>query len=259
MRARCWRCGSTVDLWPGLCQQACRGCGVSYEERDGIFDLLPAGSRPTARDPFEGAYGEFYDNAMSDRRWLANLGSLAWATDMNAMFDSMQAGAGTDPGETVLDVPVGGGTTLTLGARVRGLLVGIDRSLAMLRRAARRRRAARLDSKALLLRGDACALPLANSSVDKALCFNGLHVIPDWPAALREISRVLKPGGPLVGATLVKDTPPPAAWSLMAVTLAGLARPPSSVDVIEQARSAGFKTWEQERSGAVLHFQGTAG
>jgi SAM-dependent methyltransferase len=258
MKVRCWCCGSMLDLSPRDTVPACSSCGHMYEERDGIFDFLPPGSRSSVSDPFESSYGEFYDAAMTQRRWIVDLGRLVWDSDMNVMLDSMAAGASSDPDETVLDVPVGGGTSLALGADIGGLLVGVDRSLPMLRRASRRRRTARLESKTLLLRGDACALPLSNGSVDRALCFNGLHIIKDRSTVLREISRVLKPGGHLVGSTLVTDTTLMSAWSLMAMTLAGIVNPPSSGELVEQGLSAGFASWEQERSGAILHFRATA-
>lgn len=38
-------------------------------------------------------------------------------------------------------------------------------------------------------------LPFTNTEFDMVLCFKVLHHIPDWPRALAEIGRVLKPGG----------------------------------------------------------------
>ena len=112
MKVRCWRCGSMLDLSPGDTVPACSSCGHMYEQRDGIFDFLPPGSRSPVSDPFESSYGEFYDAAMTQRRWIVDLGRLVWDSDMNVMLDSMAAGVSSDPDETVLDVPVGGGTSL---------------------------------------------------------------------------------------------------------------------------------------------------
>lgn len=39
------------------------------------------------------------------------------------------------------------------------------------------------------------ALPFAENTFDGVLCLNALHHLPDYGAALREIHRVLKPGG----------------------------------------------------------------
>lgn len=42
---------------------------------------------------------------------------------------------------------------------------------------------------------DAAALPLDNASVDLAVAFMSLHDVDDMPAAVREVARVLEPGG----------------------------------------------------------------
>jgi ubiquinone/menaquinone biosynthesis C-methylase UbiE len=50
----------------------------------------------------------------------------------------------------------------------------------------------------LSLAGLAEALPLASGSIDVAICFNALDHMQDPAAALREIQRVLRPGGTLL-------------------------------------------------------------
>jgi ubiquinone/menaquinone biosynthesis C-methylase UbiE len=88
-------------------------------------------------------------------------------------------------------VEVGCGTGHWLGefAGTVGTLIGIDLSWGMLQRA----RAA--VPSATLVRADAVLLPLAAVSVDRILCVNVLHHIPDAAAFLRECRRVLRPGG----------------------------------------------------------------
>ncbi len=51
----------------------------------------------------------------------------------------------------------------------------------------------------------ATALQLPSSSVDAILCQQGLPFIPDRPAALKEMARVLKPGG-VVGVSVWRST-----------------------------------------------------
>jgi SAM-dependent methyltransferase len=49
--------------------------------------------------------------------------------------------------------------------------------------------------------GDIQALPLADGSVDGALAMHMLYHVPDVPAAVRELRRVLRPGGVLMVST----------------------------------------------------------
>ncbi|MBQ6732054.1 MAG: class I SAM-dependent methyltransferase [Paludibacteraceae bacterium] len=50
---------------------------------------------------------------------------------------------------------------------------------------------------------DATALPYSASQFDVVLIANALHIMPNPTAALREISRVLKPDGILIAPTYV--------------------------------------------------------
>ena len=49
--------------------------------------------------------------------------------------------------------------------------------------------------------GDIAALPLADDAVDGALAMHMLYHVPDVPAAVRELRRVLRPGGVLMVST----------------------------------------------------------
>ncbi len=96
------------------------------------------------------------------------------------------------PSDLIADV--GGGTGIGAAAAVR--LYGcraliVDRSLPMLHRAAR-------SAPITLVAADAVHLPLREASVDGALCLDALHHMSPPAVALREMLRVLKPGGRLV-------------------------------------------------------------
>ena len=54
-------------------------------------------------------------------------------------------------------------------------------------------------------RGDATALPYDDDSFDAVVLITVLGEIPDQEAALREIARVLRPGGRLVVGELIGD------------------------------------------------------
>lgn len=52
---------------------------------------------------------------------------------------------------------------------------------------------------------DVCKMPFENEFFDIVVCLNGIHSFPDKSLALKEIYRVLKPGGKLIGCVYIKD------------------------------------------------------
>jgi SAM-dependent methyltransferase len=232
--------------------------GHRFMAIDGYFDLWPTGKPPPPVDWFATPYGLIYDAAIKER-WLARLmGRLGWGADMGKMFDMMDAGVKVDPGQVVLDVPVGGAPPLRAAAgRMRGIYVGLDLSPEMLRRAARERAAENLKN-VILARADAMRLPIGNTAVDRVLCFNGLHVLPDKPAVMAEFHRVLKPGGQLWGNVVIASTTPGGMLARPWFSQGWLFFHPAVADELEElARASGFGTWEQEVEGSMLFFRGT--
>jgi len=99
------------------------------------------------------------------------------------------------PRDTVLDVATGtGAVARELLARKRCTVVGLDQSPEMLAEARRR-----LPESVTLLEGRAEALPFPDGAFD-ALTFTYLLRYVDDPAAvLRELARVVRPGGTMAG------------------------------------------------------------
>lgn len=107
------------------------------------------------------------------------------------------------PRPAVLDVGCGTGINLIEIARALGpckQLVGVDLSPGMLDVARRKAAAAGLDASFSV--GDAESLDLPDASFDLVVCNSAYHWFPDRARAIAELTRVLRPGGQLLLATL---------------------------------------------------------
>jgi demethylmenaquinone methyltransferase / 2-methoxy-6-polyprenyl-1,4-benzoquinol methylase len=95
------------------------------------------------------------------------------------------------PGDRVLDACCGTGDLAVACARAGGKVTGLDFSDRMLDRA--RRKAPELE----WVSGDLLALPFADASFDGATVGFGVRNVEELELALRELRRVLQPGGRL--------------------------------------------------------------
>jgi SAM-dependent methyltransferase len=96
-------------------------------------------------------------------------------------------------GLRVLEIGVGPGTDYVQWLRNGASAVGVDMSPGSLAEARSRVEAEGLAGE--LLQADAERLEFPDESFDVVYSYGVLHVSPDTPAAIREVHRVLKPGG----------------------------------------------------------------
>jgi demethylmenaquinone methyltransferase/2-methoxy-6-polyprenyl-1,4-benzoquinol methylase len=122
-----------------------------------------------------------------DRRWR------------KAVLDAV----GARPGERVLDLAAGTGTSSVPFAEAGALVVPCDFSLGML--AVGKRARPQLPFTA----GDATRLPFGDDTFDAVTISFGLRNVVDPGAGLREMLRVTKPGGRLVVCEFSHPTWPP--------------------------------------------------
>lgn len=102
------------------------------------------------------------------------------------------ARAAVQPGERVLDLACGTGDLAFAAAEQGGRVVGLDITHRMLQLASRK------SSAAAFVAGDMTHLPCAAHAFDVVTTGYGLRNVPDLPAAIDEIARVLRPGGRLL-------------------------------------------------------------
>lgn len=99
----------------------------------------------------------------------------------------------------VLDLCTGtGDLALAAVARARGAsVIGVDFAAEMLRLGLTKVRAASLESRIRLVRGDAARIPVGDATCDAATIGFGIRNVAEPARALAEIARVVKPGGRL--------------------------------------------------------------
>lgn len=120
------------------------------------------------------------------------------------MIDRLQIGAG----QHVLDVGCGvGGPALRLARAANCTVVGITVSQSQVQQATQLAQTEGLGDKVEFRHADAMTLPFDDASFDGAWAFESLFHMPDRLHVLREIARVLRPGGRLVLTDTVEVFP----------------------------------------------------
>lgn len=122
--------------------------------------------------------------------------TLSW----DYLFDFSVAGGllAPRPDDLILDFAAGTCWATELLGRLGVRTVSVDLSLEMMRRGRQRlaadsRLVFRDEAAFIVARGQ--ALPFRDGTFDGVLCLNALHHLPSYAVALKEIHRVLKPGG----------------------------------------------------------------
>lgn len=136
-----------------------------------------------------GFFGKFIGNRMAkgnvyDARWTVSLLDI-------------------QPGDRILEIGFGPGvsTQIASGKACKGFVAGIDHSRIMVQAASQRNAAAIRSGLMELKHGDVSALPYPDESFDTAFSLHSIYFWPNPVDCLKELRRVLKPGG-LLGITI---------------------------------------------------------
>lgn len=106
-----------------------------------------------------------------------------------------------------LDVCTGSGELALEVARcpTAAPVVGVDLAAPMLDRARAKARRRQMDGRVLFLQGEALNLPFSDAAFACATCGFSLRNMPDLPQALKEMVRVVRPGGRVVTLEMVPE------------------------------------------------------
>lgn len=129
------------------------------------------------------------------------LEDIAATTTIQSAIERAVALMRPQPGDRVLDIGCGTGVLFpplakALGAR--GQITGLDHGVGFLNDARERADQGGFGDRVRLIRGDAHALPFADGAFDAAHSERVLMHLRDPDAALRELRRVVRPGGWIV-------------------------------------------------------------
>jgi len=149
----------------------------------------------------EAGQAEFYDERYYGPEELRR--RAARERYMQRFAEQWLAALELAPDSRYLDLSCGDMQMLASAAAVTQHVCGVDVSLAALT-AGRERHGAMA-----VVRGDALRLPFSDDSFDRLSCIGSLEHYPDASAALREIRRVVAPGG------RVLFTVPNARWPFL--------------------------------------------
>lgn len=158
------------------------------------------------------------------------------------VFEHGRAAVSAAPRAPILDMPVGTGYfAAEMAALHDHIVVGVDIARGMVERAAEMARARGL-ANLVALQGDAHALPFSDGAFQAVVCSNGLQVIPGLSGAVRELVRVLAPGGMLFCSVLTAPLPMPGPRDSLPTVL----RP--GRDVARAFEQAGLEILTLERA-----------
>lgn len=190
---RCPVCSDTVlaESSEGL---ICNRCHALFPLKNGIVDMLPNEAEEVIT-PFQRLMQTPAIVSVYEGMWRRIGYYLASSRSFASELETVLRIASTRGNDGALDVACGTGVfTRPLARSKPGLVVGLDLSWPMLRHA--RRLVAREGlSNVLFVRATAFRMPFRDSAFAFVNCCGALHLFDRPDDALKEIRRVLSPGG----------------------------------------------------------------
>jgi SAM-dependent methyltransferase len=175
------------------------------------------------------------------------LASIPAEANMGLSCGNPTATANLRPGEVVVDLGSGGGLDVFLAARKvgpTGKAIGIDMTPEMLARARENAERQGLENVEFY-EATIDNLPIQDGSVDCVISNCVINLAPDKDAVLREIARVLKPGGRVAVSDIALKKPlPPEIGNDLLAYVGCIAGAVSIEEYVRGLKAAGFDAVE---------------
>lgn len=201
---RCPACSSTT-LDGNAGGLVCAGCGASYPFRERILDMMGECSDGVIT-PFQRLMQAPAIVSIYEKQWRRIGYYIASSRSFDEEVRTVLAFANGKSGGRILDVACGTGIfTRPLAHQSGELVIGFDLSRPMLKHA--RRLADREGIRNILfIRGTVFQLPFQEAAFPYVNCCGALHLFDSPDAALKEIERILRPGGLLCVQTTIRPS-----------------------------------------------------
>ncbi len=209
------------------------------DEGDGVLSAIAVQSQAAPYD----RHASLYDRLIGSRFYNRVIWGIRTADYAVFAAEALRNGEGP-----FLDAGCGTAVfTASVYQNAHRPLILVDRSLAMLRRAAGRLG----DVPATLLQAKMESLPFSPRSFETVACFAVLHVLDDPWTALATLREQVAPGGQLFASMLVSDGGSASRCYLSMLHRRGEVGPPQRADDLQQAANEIFAQAVVSRTGSM--------
>ncbi|MEV6315560.1 methyltransferase domain-containing protein [Streptomyces sp. NPDC051776] len=158
-----------------------------------------------------GLLTELFGGSLHEGYWRSPDDPATMAEASRQLTDLLTEKLQVKPGDRVLDLGCGSGAPSIRLARTTGAqVVGITNSAVQIEAAVRNGQEAGLGDRVSFICADATVLDFEAESFDAVLMIESIFHLPDRLGALREVARVLRPGGRVALTDLLDLDPAPA-------------------------------------------------
>jgi SAM-dependent methyltransferase/uncharacterized protein YbaR (Trm112 family) len=247
---RCPDCSSS-ELQIDFKELVCRTCNSRYPIRNGILDMMKDSANEVIT-PFQRIMQSPAIVCIYEHFWRRIGYFLASSRSFHREIETILQMGNESSAKLILDLASGTGIfSRPLACRQDRLVIGIDMSWPMLTHAQRLMQKEGMRN-ILYIRATAFNLPFKDGAIPHVNCCGALHLFDRPDAALKEIARILSPGGFLSAQTTIRPNRSAGfAYMLERFIRFGFF---NEDELREQIRSQGFTFIKSERHRISFSF-----